>query len=97
MTSPIQDKEPDVSLALVRAAASGDLDAVKSLLASGADVNSANESGQTPLILAAVMGHGEVVVQPDLSRRAIPGCGIALTSQPSNGPPGEASRMSRNF
>ena len=62
MTSPIQDKEPDVSLALVRAAAGGDLDAVKSLLAVGADVNSANESGQTPLILAAVMGHAEVVV-----------------------------------
>lgn len=61
MTSPIHDKEPDVSLALVRAASSGDLDAVKSLLANGADVNGANESGQTPLILAAVMGHAEIV------------------------------------
>jgi TonB family protein len=62
VTSPIQEKEPDVSLALVRAASGGDLDAVKTLLAAGADVNCANESGQTALILAAVMGHAEVVV-----------------------------------
>ncbi len=61
MTSPIQDKEPEVSRALVRAASSGDLEAIKSLLAAGADVDCANESGQTALILAAVMGHRELV------------------------------------
>jgi len=61
VTSPIQDKEPDVSLALLRAASGGDLDAVKSLLAAGVDVDCTNESGQTALILAAVMGHRELV------------------------------------
>ncbi len=61
MTSPIQDKQPDVSPALLRAASGGDLEAVRSLLAAGANVDCANESGQTPLILAAVMGHRGVV------------------------------------
>ena len=61
MTNPIKDKEPSTAHAFVRAAASGDLATVRSLLSSGADVNGPNEEGQTALILAAVMGHAEVV------------------------------------
>ena len=63
MSSPTQDKESSVSLALVRAASRGDFQAVEGLLASGADVNCSNEGGQTALILAAVMGHAEIVAR----------------------------------
>lgn len=61
MSSPTQDKQSSVSLALLRAASRGDFQAVEGLLASGADVNCSNEGGQTALILAAVMGHAEIV------------------------------------
>ena len=60
MTSPIKDKEPSVAPPLVRAASNGDLSAVKALIDAGADVNCLNE-GETALILAAVMGHAQVV------------------------------------
>ncbi len=60
MTGPFQEKET-VPPSLVEAASAGDLSAVRSLLDSGADVNGPNQGGQTPLILAAVMGHTEVV------------------------------------
>ena len=46
----------------MRAASNGDLPSLRALLAAGADVNAANKSGQTALMVAAVMGHGEIVV-----------------------------------
>lgn len=45
----------------MRAASNGDLPSVRALLAAGADVNATNKSGQTALMVAAVMGHGEIV------------------------------------
>jgi TonB family protein len=45
----------------MRAVSDGDLPALKKLLESGADVNSANQSGQTALMLAAVMGYADIV------------------------------------
>lgn len=47
--------------ALVRAAGEPDASRVESLLRAGADVNSATESGETPLIRAASKGHAAVV------------------------------------
>jgi len=44
-----------------RAAADGDADAVKALLAAGASVDGSNHYQQTPLIRAAFFGHVEVV------------------------------------
>ena len=49
------------SHALARAAEGGDLDAVKMLLAAGADVNAAGAYGKTPLIAAAAQGHAGIV------------------------------------
>ena len=60
MTGPFQEKNT-VHPSLVEAALAGDLSAVRALLDGGADVNGPNQGGQTPLILAAVMGHTEVV------------------------------------
>lgn len=60
MTGPYQEKEI-ASPSLVEAASAGDLSSVRTLLEGGADINGSNQGGQTPLILAAVMGHTEVV------------------------------------
>ena len=60
MTGPFQEKET-VPPSLVEAASAGDLSAVRTLLDGGADIDGTNQGGQTPLILAAVMGHTEVV------------------------------------
>lgn len=60
MTGPIPEKET-APPSLVKAAAAGDLSAVRVLLDGGAEINDPNQGGQTPLILAAVMGHTEVV------------------------------------
>ncbi|MBA3323060.1 MAG: ankyrin repeat domain-containing protein [Pyrinomonadaceae bacterium] len=49
------------SHALARAAEGGDLDAVKMLLAAGANVNAAGAYGKTPLIAAAAQGHAGIV------------------------------------
>jgi hypothetical protein len=46
---------------LLRAAAAGDIDLVKQLLAQGADVDGTTEGGQTPLMLASISGLSEVV------------------------------------
>lgn len=46
---------------LLRAAARGDLDGVRTLLREGADVNEADSGFGTPLILAARGGHADVV------------------------------------
>ena len=60
MTGPYQEKET-ASPSLVEAASAGDLSSVRTLLDGGADINGSNQGGQTPLILAAVMGHTELV------------------------------------
>ena len=44
-----------------RAAIGGDIEAVKELLAAGADVNAGNSFGSTPLHAAALNGHKEIV------------------------------------
>ncbi|CAD7694796.1 unnamed protein product [Ostreobium quekettii] len=46
---------------LLDAAADGDVDEVKQLLEDGADVNTTDDSGNTPLILGAISGSSEVV------------------------------------
>ena len=46
---------------MTRAAADGDSESVRELLAKGADVNSRSGGGQTPLMLAVIGGHGKVV------------------------------------
>lgn len=47
--------------ALLRAAANGDLHLVRALLAQGADVNSSNQAGQTPLMLAAAFRRTAII------------------------------------
>jgi ankyrin repeat protein len=51
------------------AAARGKLMAVNSLIAAGADVNAASESGYTPLICAAVFGRTMTGRASDRTRR----------------------------
>lgn len=46
---------------LIRAAGEGDADAVRDLLAGGADVNENNTRGETALMRAVFFGHGDVV------------------------------------
>lgn len=46
---------------LIRAAAEGNTDAVRALLANGADVNESTTRGETALIRAAFFGHADVV------------------------------------
>ncbi len=46
---------------LMDAAMMGDLKGVKGLLSKGADINTADSEGDSPLIRAAAMGHAEVV------------------------------------
>jgi ankyrin repeat protein len=46
---------------LMKATEEGDQEAVKSLIAKGADVNEADKNGRTPLLKAVVRGHFEVV------------------------------------
>ncbi|MHC4426524.1 MAG: outer membrane protein assembly factor BamB family protein, partial [Planctomycetota bacterium] len=46
---------------LHEAAADGDSESVKSLIAGGADVNATNNWGWTPLYSAAAVGHGDIV------------------------------------
>jgi hypothetical protein len=46
---------------LLGAAMAGDLKQLRSLLAKGADVNTPNAAGQTPLVLATAMGHSAAV------------------------------------
>lgn len=47
---------------LTQAVTSGDAGVVKALLANGADVNERTAGGQTPLILAAIFGHTQLIV-----------------------------------
>lgn len=49
------------TLSLLRAAATGDANLLRGLLAQGTDINSTNAAGQTALMLAAAFGHGEAV------------------------------------
>src|SRR6267143_88562 len=46
---------------LLRAAADGEANIVRDLLAEGADVNEATEGGRTALMLAALLGHEDIV------------------------------------
>src|SRR6267142_4626810 len=46
---------------LLRAAADGETNIVRDLLAEGADVNEATEGGRTALMLAALLGHEDIV------------------------------------
>ena len=50
-----------LSDSLVQAVTKGDRKLVASLLASGADVNSQNDGGQTPIILAIISGHDHIL------------------------------------
>jgi ankyrin repeat protein len=52
---------PPMGADLFNSAEAGDLEAVKALIASGSDVNEADEDGWTPLIFAAAEGHVEIV------------------------------------
>src|SRR6266550_1774960 len=45
----------------MRAVAEDDAQALKALLAQGTDVNCRNQSGQTPLMMAALLGHSAIV------------------------------------
>ena len=47
--------------AFFRAVATGDVDLVRALIAQGADVNTTNQAGQTPLMLATALRRSEVV------------------------------------
>jgi hypothetical protein len=58
--SPARQKQPEIKL-LIQAAESGDAAIVEAQLAAGADVNSATESGMTPLMSAAAHGHLRIV------------------------------------
>src|SRR5882724_2269772 len=49
------------NLSLTRAVADGDAEAVRALLAEGADANKATSGGQTPLILAIVFRHAHIL------------------------------------
>ncbi len=53
--------ENDQAKTLYEAAADGDIELVKSLISSGADVNATNDWGWTPLYVAAVIGNGDIV------------------------------------
>jgi ankyrin repeat protein len=63
MSRASEDNRDSASLSLMRAASDGDVQAVRSLLAAGADVNATNQGGQTALMLAALMGNGELVAR----------------------------------
>jgi hypothetical protein len=58
---PITALSQNVNDDLIAAAKKGDVEAVKSLLARGADVNAKTRYNQTPLMFAAEKGHLEVV------------------------------------
>lgn len=57
------EKQPTLhpDMTLHEAAFSGDLDACKALIESGADVNNTNSEGHSSLMLAAFNGHSEIV------------------------------------
>jgi FOG: Ankyrin repeat len=52
--------------ALLQAVSSGDEDAVNAIIGRGGDVNACNDGGQTPLILAVIAGHSQIL--PSLLR-----------------------------
>src|SRR3990172_6173795 len=56
-----QVQSQNLESVLLDAAAKGQTEFVKSLLDSGADIESKNELGATSLILASVKGHAQVV------------------------------------
>src|SRR2546425_543398 len=58
---PIVDKADDINEKLLTAGRKGDAEAVKALLAKGADVNGKTRYGATALSYAADKGHLEVV------------------------------------
>lgn len=59
--SPMKGQTPSDAQALMRAADEGDAARVRSLLASGAEVNVAAEGGETALMRASAKGHLDVV------------------------------------
>ncbi len=56
-----EDASAGKSFPFIEASASGELDSVKAMLASGVDVEERNFSGRTALICASIYGHTEVV------------------------------------
>jgi ankyrin repeat protein len=59
--APAKPADPALGEGLLDAARKGDVAAVKSLLAKGADVNAKTRYNQTPLMFAAQQGHIEIV------------------------------------
>ena len=53
-------KPPPPDISIHKAAEDGNIEAVKQHLAAGADVNTKNDFGSTPLIAAAREGHKEI-------------------------------------
>ena len=51
----------DIDMKLLRASADGQLETVKSLVRSGANVNASQSEGATPLIVASFYGADDVV------------------------------------
>ncbi|PWT80910.1 MAG: hypothetical protein C5B44_04635 [Acidobacteria bacterium] len=49
------------TLPIMRAIAEGDAEKLRDLLVHGADVNCRNQSGQTALMMAALLGHSEII------------------------------------
>ncbi|MFY9253274.1 MAG: ankyrin repeat domain-containing protein [Fuerstiella sp.] len=67
------DRGTGANVSIVDAAGAGDVESVKRLLATGADVETRNASGTTPLITASVMGRtgvARVLIEADVDLEA---------------------------
>lgn len=60
-TPKVTDGHPAGRTPLMEAAQAGDVEVVRSLLASATDINAVDQHGENALMMAAAMGHQEVV------------------------------------